>query len=229
VNEERDNRKVGIVLAAPGSPPPDSLEKNRELWEKLATGIRQRCGYQITEVGYSEFTHPTVEGAIERAISQGAQRIIVVPTMYTAGGIGTEVDIPDAVATSQKRHPEAEIVYTGPPVDYDRQVELILSKVREYDQDVLPVVSEEEGLTRLNMLEPGDVGIVHDLTGGRGFIGRLAALGFTPGAEVRMIQNFGHGPLIISIRDTRIALGRKEARKVRVKPSIHHQIQTESL
>ncbi|MCR4408598.1 MAG: ferrous iron transport protein A [Anaerolineae bacterium] len=68
----------------------------------------------------------------------------------------------------------------------------------------------------LNLLQPGDVGIVHDLTGGRGFVGRLAALGFTPGAEVRMIQNFGHGPLIVSVRDTRIALGRGEASRVRV-------------
>jgi len=31
-----------------------------------------------------------------------------------------------------------------------------------------------------------------------------------------MIQNFGHGPLIVNIRDTRIALGRGEAMKVLV-------------
>jgi len=31
-----------------------------------------------------------------------------------------------------------------------------------------------------------------------------------------MLQNFGHGPLIVNIRDTRIALGRGEATKVLV-------------
>jgi Fe2+ transport system protein FeoA len=29
-----------------------------------------------------------------------------------------------------------------------------------------------------------------------------------------MVQNFGHGPLIVNIRGTRIALGRGEAAKV---------------
>jgi len=44
----------------------------------------------------------------------------------------------------------------------------------------------------------------------------MAALGFTPGAEVTIVQNFGHGPLIVLLRDTRVALGRGEAGKVSV-------------
>jgi len=58
---------------------------------------------------------------------------------------------------------------------------------------------------------------VQGLAGGRGFVGRLAALGFTPGAEVTMVQNFGRGPVIVLVRDTRIALGRGEARKVLIR------------
>jgi len=49
------------------------------------------------------------------------------------------------------------------------------------------------------------------LRGGRGLVSRLATLGFTPGAAVQMIQNYHHGPLIVMIRDTRVALGRGEA------------------
>ena len=66
----------------------------------------------------------------------------------------------------------------------------------------------------LNTLAPGEIGVVHELAGGRGFMSRLATLGFTPGAKLTMVQNFGHGPLIVNIRDTRIALGRGEAAKV---------------
>ncbi|HIC93142.1 MAG TPA: ferrous iron transport protein A [Anaerolineae bacterium] len=69
----------------------------------------------------------------------------------------------------------------------------------------------------LSNLLPGETGVVQDLAGGRGFVGRLAALGFTPGARVTMVQNFGHGPIIVLVRDTRIALGRGEARKVLVR------------
>ena len=66
----------------------------------------------------------------------------------------------------------------------------------------------------LSALAPGEVGVVRQLAGGRGFVSRLATLGFTPGVKVNMVQNFGHGPLIVNIRDTRIALGRGEAAKV---------------
>ena len=68
----------------------------------------------------------------------------------------------------------------------------------------------------LTKLKVGETGVVRRLDGGRGLIGRLAVLGFTPDAEVTMLQNFGRGPLIVTVRDTRIALGRGEAGKVRV-------------
>ena len=73
-----------------------------------------------------------------------------------------------------------------------------------------------EERTSLSTMAPGEVGVVRQLAGGRGFVSRLATLGFTLGVEVNMVQNFGHGPLIVNIRDTRIALGRGEAMKVLV-------------
>ena len=47
---------------------------------------------------------------------------------------------------------------------------------------------------------------------------RLASLGFTPGAQVTMTQNYGRGPLIVSVRGARVALGRGEAEKIFVQP-----------
>jgi ferrous iron transport protein A len=46
---------------------------------------------------------------------------------------------------------------------------------------------------------------------------RLVSLGFTPGAEVRMSQNYGRGPLIVTVRGTRVALGRSEAANIFVR------------
>jgi ferrous iron transport protein A len=45
----------------------------------------------------------------------------------------------------------------------------------------------------------------------------MTALGFTPGAEVTVLQNFGRGPLIARVRDARIALGRGEAGRIYVR------------
>ncbi|MGI6380392.1 MAG: FeoA family protein [Anaerolineae bacterium] len=56
------------------------------------------------------------------------------------------------------------------------------------------------------------------IDGGRGFVARMSALGFTPGAEIAIRANPGHGPLIVRIMDTQIALGRGQAAHVTVKP-----------
>ncbi len=48
----------------------------------------------------------------------------------------------------------------------------------------------------------------------KGVTSRLSSLGFTPGVEIEMVQNYGHGPLMVTIRGTRIALGQQEATKI---------------
>ncbi|MEJ2209495.1 MAG: FeoA family protein [Anaerolineae bacterium] len=54
------------------------------------------------------------------------------------------------------------------------------------------------------------------IRGGHHFLSRLATLGFTPGARLRVVQNYGRGPIIVNLRDTRVALGRGEAAKIEV-------------
>ncbi len=44
---------------------------------------------------------------------------------------------------------------------------------------------------------------------------RLAELGLTPGVEFKVLQDNG-GPLVISVRDSRIAIGRGMAKKINV-------------
>jgi ferrous iron transport protein A len=82
----------------------------------------------------------------------------------------------------------------------------------------IPPQDKADQSVPLSTLPPHWLGTVHSLMGGREFVSRLAALGFIPGCPIEVIQNFGVGPLIVVIRDTRIALGRQEAEKVRVHP-----------
>ncbi len=58
---------------------------------------------------------------------------------------------------------------------------------------------------------------IRRMDGGHQFLSRLASLGFTPGAHLQVIQNYGHGPIIVRLRDTRVALGRGEADKIMVR------------
>jgi ferrous iron transport protein A len=50
---------------------------------------------------------------------------------------------------------------------------------------------------------------------GRRLKHRLTELGLTPGVKVTIIQNNG-GPILISVRDSRIAIGREMANKIQV-------------
>jgi ferrous iron transport protein A len=68
----------------------------------------------------------------------------------------------------------------------------------------------------LSAMGPGERGVVVDISAGRGLLGRMTSLGFTPGAEVTVVQNYGRGPLIALVRGARVALGRGEAGRIRV-------------
>ena len=75
----------------------------------------------------------------------------------------------------------------------------------------------KEGMS-LSAVQTGESVCIQKMQGGHVFLSRLASLGFTPGAHLRVVQNFGHGPIIVSLRDTRVALGRGEANKILVGP-----------
>jgi ferrous iron transport protein A len=81
----------------------------------------------------------------------------------------------------------------------------------------------QPGVVPLSALRAGERGLVVELAGGRGLLGRMMALGLTPGAEVTVLRNFGRGPLIALVRDTRVALGRGEAGRVHMRRVSHDQ------
>jgi len=68
-------------------------------------------------------------------------------------------------------------------------------------------------------LPAGAAAQVHSLTGEHDFCSRMANLGFTAGAPVTVRQNYGHGPIVVAVRGTLVALGRAEASRIFVRPS----------
>ncbi len=74
----------------------------------------------------------------------------------------------------------------------------------------------ESTMLQLMALELGRKAVIRKLEGGRSVLARLAALGFTPGATVSVIRTSDHGPLLVSLRGSRVALGRGEAASVLV-------------
>jgi ferrous iron transport protein A len=66
----------------------------------------------------------------------------------------------------------------------------------------------------LDTLSAGTRAVVRELRGGTELAHRLAALGLTEGAAFVVLQNPRRGPLLVLVRDTRIAIGRGEAAKI---------------
>ena len=72
-----------------------------------------------------------------------------------------------------------------------------------------------EGATlSLAHLASGRQARIESVHGGRGFVSRLAALGFVPGQEITMVQNYRRGPIIVVVKGARVALGRGEADRI---------------
>jgi sirohydrochlorin cobaltochelatase len=82
--------------------------------EQLAAALRPLLPSERFVVAYNEFCRPSVSEAIEGLISQGAARILVIPTMLTPGGVHSEVDIPRALEGLRRSHPGVSLEYVWP-------------------------------------------------------------------------------------------------------------------
>lgn len=65
----------------------------------------------------------------------------------------------------------------------------------------------------LTMVAPGERVRLLKVNAGEGLTSRLNAMGLTPGVEVTVVQDSG-GPLLLSVRDSRLAVGRGMAQKM---------------
>jgi len=68
----------------------------------------------------------------------------------------------------------------------------------------------------LAMVAPGEEVRLTAIHGGLRMRKRLADLGLNLGMTVRVIQRDGHGPLILAVKGSRLALGRGMAHKIEV-------------
>jgi len=68
----------------------------------------------------------------------------------------------------------------------------------------------------LSEIQTGARIVVRRVAGGRGLLSRLAALGLVVGSDLEVLQNSQDGPMLVRAHNTRVALGRNEARKVLV-------------
>ena len=76
-----------------------------------------------------------------------------------------------------------------------------------------------EEIISLTSLSEGEYGVIINAFGGFGLVRRLAEMGLTPGAKVKLLRKSPfRGPVQIEVRGIALALGYGVASKVFVKP-----------
>jgi Fe2+ transport system protein FeoA len=76
-------------------------------------------------------------------------------------------------------------------------------------------------VTPLSLASAGEQVTIVDVRAGQRLRQRLAELGLVPGTVVEVVHSLGHGPVIVALGDTRLALGRGASHKVLVEPAAH--------
>ena len=177
----------------------------------LAPAVARLGGYEYVGYGYLGETTPTLREAIDGAISWGVQRILFIPSLTTCNNGRFQSLLEEEVAYQRKAHTDLDFIIVPSGIDVERHAAFLVYHLQAQGER-----GEPSSTIPLNMLPTHAHGTVQRLNGGHEFVSRLSVLGFIPGASVEVVQNFGVGPLIVTVRDARIALGREEARKVRV-------------
>lgn len=94
-----------VVLIAHGSRVPEAAEAHQVVCQRL----QQRLGDGTpVEPAFLELTEPDIPTAIDRAVKEGAERIVVVPYFLHPGN-HTLRDIPAAIAAARDRHADTTI------------------------------------------------------------------------------------------------------------------------
>ena len=90
--------------------------QNDPFWagsHQLAENLNKATSMQVL-VAFNDFCSPSLEQGLEKAISLGAEKVIVITTMMTKGGEHSEIEIPQAIQKVQKQHPQIKIIFAWP-------------------------------------------------------------------------------------------------------------------
>jgi len=77
-----------------------------------ATGV-----FASVEIGYLNYSQPSFEAAVERAVASGARQIVAAPYFLVEGRFVT-ADLPAKIAAVRDKHPNISIVLARAIADY---------------------------------------------------------------------------------------------------------------
>jgi len=75
---------------------------------------------------------------------------------------------------------------------------------------------EQKQIRPLSMVRAGETVKIARIEAGRGLNSRLASMGLVPNVQIKVVRNTHPGPFVISVKGSRMVLGRGMAHKIMV-------------
>jgi len=119
---------TGIVVFAHGS----RIESANQAVRDLAARMPQ-AESDLVEPAFLELGRPDLAGAVERLVSRGAARIIVIPYFLTLG-THLQRDLPRLAAEVARRYQNVEIQVTSPLDGHPALLQALLDRARQAAQ-----------------------------------------------------------------------------------------------
>lgn len=96
--------------------------------ENLVEAVRRASPGVRVAVAFNEFCTPSLEQAVQLLYADGVREIDVVPTMFTQGGVHSEIEIPETLEALRREHAELVLHYAW-PFDADAIASLLLATI----------------------------------------------------------------------------------------------------
>ncbi|PKN12055.1 MAG: sirohydrochlorin cobaltochelatase [Deltaproteobacteria bacterium HGW-Deltaproteobacteria-4] len=119
-------KKTAILLMAHGS---RIAEANNAAYE-IAEMIRGASTFEIVEVAFREMHPPDIQSAIDRCVTQGAERILLMPYFLFVGAHVRE-DLPAEMTLAQQRYPQVEFAMGNHLGAHRKLAEIVIERIAE--------------------------------------------------------------------------------------------------
>ncbi|UJF31225.1 sirohydrochlorin chelatase [Paenibacillus hexagrammi] len=103
-------------------------EEGNEEVRQFVADISARMNGFLVETCFLEFVLPTISQGIERCISQGASRVIVIPIILFAAG-HAKIHIPAAIDEAKLKYPQVQFTYGRPIGVHDQILDILTSRI----------------------------------------------------------------------------------------------------
>ncbi len=120
------NKEI-IIIVGHGNPEKEA-DSTGYISEELHNLIHPSCNHTCVRIAYLQFMKPELQKAINDAVNDGAEKIIIHPYLLSSG-YHVSKNIPFMIDKAKKDHPDVKFVYTEPLGAHKKLVEVVLERI----------------------------------------------------------------------------------------------------